>query len=93
MNPMIEAAARAMYERNERANEADWHGYSAIPWDDVSAVTKNAYLDDATAALRATMEPKCTTKMRVAIREAVHADKSIDDIWRALLGAIIGEVE
>jgi len=93
----IEAAARAMYERNERSLEKDYLGYSAIPWDDVSEVTKKAYLSDAAAALRAMREVPVTDGMYAAWREIGrrkppnHARINCIADWRALLGAVIGE--
>ena len=89
MNPMLEAAARAIYE-------AEYKHYS-IPadWGAANRRTQHLLRTLATAALRAMREVPVTDEMCDAwCASPFHLSKMRDNCeasWRALLGAVIAE--
>lgn len=89
MNPILEAAARAIYE-------AEYKYYSiSTDWGALLATARSIYHEQAAAALRAMMEVPVTDGMCVAWHLAngeldkYSSHEACGQTWRALLGAVI----
>lgn len=82
MNEMIEAAARAIYETDMP---------SGFIWDEEDKLTHARYAAIATAALRAMMELEPTDAMREEVYAWIRTAMDVDELWRALLGAIVDQ--
>ena len=89
MNPMIEAAARAMFVSDNRADPE--------AWDLIPQTVRKSYMRRTTAALRAMMECEVTDAMAVAywnvyrraVRQFARGTSRSQVTWRAMLGAIL----
>ena len=83
MNPMIEAAARAIYEE-------ECHKSNTRPrWGGLTTVAQIQYSFQALAALRAMREVEPTDAMRKAWNDTDNL--TMEHCWRALLGAIVDQ--
>lgn len=83
MNPILEAAARAMHKRDNKPFEME-HGDIKDYWGEL-----------ATAAIRAMMECEVTYEIASA-GDCAYLDSKHEavvgvytDVWRALLGAVV----
>ena len=79
MNPHLEAAARALSELD---------GFN---WEFLNADAKHFYYYKVSAALRAMREVEPTDAMREAIYAWIRTAMDTDELWRALLGAIVDQ--
>ncbi len=97
-----EAMARAMQDRYER--ESPWKG-DGTTWDELEEHTRQGWLEDARAALRALSEQgyavvpvEPTEAMVAAAMDEWHEDRNtvylhvlMRDCWRAMLDAAGGD--